>query len=67
MGGLSNCPGLDDAILVKENHAALAGGVAQAARRAMEAAAAGHHGRGRVRDALRGRRAAPARGAGSPT
>jgi nicotinate-nucleotide pyrophosphorylase (carboxylating) len=35
-GGLSNRSGLYDAILIKENHAALAGGVAQAARRALE-------------------------------
>ncbi|HVD58570.1 MAG TPA: carboxylating nicotinate-nucleotide diphosphorylase [Thermoleophilaceae bacterium] len=40
-GGVSNRGGLDDAILVKENHAALAGGVAQAARRALERAPAG--------------------------
>ena len=35
-GGVSNRSGLYDAILIKENHAALAGGVAQAARRALE-------------------------------
>jgi nicotinate-nucleotide pyrophosphorylase (carboxylating) len=40
-GGVSHRSGLFDAILVKENHAALAGGVGEAARRAMEAAAAG--------------------------
>jgi nicotinate-nucleotide pyrophosphorylase (carboxylating) len=40
-GGVSNRAGLSDAILVKENHAALAGGVAQAARRALERAPAG--------------------------
>jgi nicotinate-nucleotide pyrophosphorylase (carboxylating) len=40
-GALSNRGGLYDAILVKENHAALAGGVAQAARRALENAPAG--------------------------
>ena len=40
-GGLSNRGGLYDAILVKENHAALAGGVAQAARLAMEGAPPG--------------------------
>ena len=40
-GGVSNRSGLHDAILVKENHAALAGGVAQAARRALERAPAG--------------------------
>jgi len=40
-GGLSNRGGLYDAILVKENHAALAGGVARAARRAMEEAPPG--------------------------
>jgi nicotinate-nucleotide pyrophosphorylase (carboxylating) len=40
-GGLSNRGGLYDAILVKENHAALAGGVDHAARRAMAAAPPG--------------------------
>ncbi len=35
-GGVSNRSGLHDAILIKENHGALAGGVAQAARRALE-------------------------------
>ena len=40
-GGLSNRGGLYDAILVKENHAALAGGVAEAARLALERAPAG--------------------------
>jgi nicotinate-nucleotide pyrophosphorylase (carboxylating) len=39
-GGVSNRGGLYDAILVKENHAALAGGVAKAARRALERAPA---------------------------
>jgi nicotinate-nucleotide pyrophosphorylase (carboxylating) len=38
-GGVSHRSGLYDAILVKENHAVLAGGVGEAARRAMEAAA----------------------------
>ena len=37
-GGVSHRAGLFDAILVKENHAALAGGVAVAARLGMEAA-----------------------------
>jgi nicotinate-nucleotide pyrophosphorylase (carboxylating) len=37
-GGVSHRDGLYDAILVKENHAALAGGVGEAARRALEAA-----------------------------
>ena len=37
-GGVSHRAGLHDAILVKENHAALAGGVGEAARRAMKAA-----------------------------
>jgi nicotinate-nucleotide pyrophosphorylase (carboxylating) len=37
-GGVSHRSGLYDAILVKENHAALAGGVGAAARRALEAA-----------------------------
>ena len=40
-GGVSHRDGLFDAILVKENHATLAGGVAVAARLAMEAARAG--------------------------
>ena len=35
-GGVSHRAGLYDAILVKENHAALAGGVGEAARRAVE-------------------------------
>jgi nicotinate-nucleotide pyrophosphorylase (carboxylating) len=34
-GGVNHRTGLDDAILVKENHAALAGGVGEAARRAL--------------------------------
>ena len=37
-GGVSHRAGLHDAILVKENHAALAGGVGEAARRAMKEA-----------------------------
>jgi nicotinate-nucleotide pyrophosphorylase (carboxylating) len=40
-GGVSHREGLHDAILVKENHAALAGGVGEAARRALAAARAG--------------------------
>jgi nicotinate-nucleotide pyrophosphorylase (carboxylating) len=40
-GGVSHRSGLFDAILVKENHAALAGGVAEAARRALAAAPSG--------------------------
>jgi nicotinate-nucleotide pyrophosphorylase (carboxylating) len=40
-GGLSHRAGLFDAILVKENHAALAGGVGEAARRALAAAPPG--------------------------
>jgi nicotinate-nucleotide pyrophosphorylase (carboxylating) len=40
-GGVSHRSGLFDAILVKENHAALAGGVGEAARRAVAAAPAG--------------------------
>jgi nicotinate-nucleotide pyrophosphorylase (carboxylating) len=40
-GGMSHRSGLFDAILVKENHSALAGGVAEAARRALAAAPAG--------------------------
>jgi nicotinate-nucleotide pyrophosphorylase (carboxylating) len=36
-GGVSHRAGLHDAILVKENHAAVAGGVGEAARRAMTA------------------------------
>jgi nicotinate-nucleotide pyrophosphorylase (carboxylating) len=40
-GGMSHRSGLFDAILVKENHAALGGGVGEAARRALAAAPAG--------------------------
>jgi nicotinate-nucleotide pyrophosphorylase (carboxylating) len=40
-GGVSHRSGLFDAILVKENHAVLAGGVEEAARRALAAAPAG--------------------------
>ena len=40
-GGVSHRSGLHDAILVKENHAALAGGVGEAARRALAAAPEG--------------------------
>jgi nicotinate-nucleotide pyrophosphorylase (carboxylating) len=40
-GGMSHRSGLHDAILVKENHAALAGGVGEAARRALTAAPEG--------------------------
>ncbi|HEX6654566.1 MAG TPA: nicotinate-nucleotide diphosphorylase (carboxylating), partial [Thermoleophilaceae bacterium] len=40
-GGESHRGGLYDAILVKENHARLAGGVGEAGRRAVEAAPAG--------------------------
>lgn len=39
-GGVNHRAGLYDAILVKENHAGLAGGVGEATRRALEAAAA---------------------------
>jgi nicotinate-nucleotide pyrophosphorylase (carboxylating) len=40
-GGVSHRSGLFDAILVKENHAAMAGGVEEAARRALAAAPPG--------------------------
>jgi nicotinate-nucleotide pyrophosphorylase (carboxylating) len=40
-GGHNHRSGLYDAVLVKENHAAVAGGVGEAARRALEAAPAG--------------------------
>ena len=40
-GGVSHRSGLYDAILVKENHAKLAGGVGDAGRRAVEAASSG--------------------------
>ena len=40
-GGVSHRSGLYDAILVKENHAALAGGVGEATRRALAAASDG--------------------------
>jgi nicotinate-nucleotide pyrophosphorylase (carboxylating) len=39
-GGVNHRAGLYDAILVKENHSALAGGVGEATRRALDAAAA---------------------------
>ena len=53
-GGESHRSGLYDAILVKENHAKLAGGVGEAGRRALEARAGRRDGRGGVRDARRG-------------
>jgi nicotinate-nucleotide pyrophosphorylase (carboxylating) len=37
-GGISHRQGLDDALLVKDNHVALAGGIAEAVRRAREGA-----------------------------
>ena len=40
-GGMNQRSGLYDAILVKENHAALAGGVGEASRRALAAAPPG--------------------------
>jgi nicotinate-nucleotide pyrophosphorylase (carboxylating) len=40
-GGVNHRAGLNDAVLVKENHAALAGGVGEAARRALAGAAPG--------------------------
>ena len=40
-GGFNHRFGLDDAILIKENHSALAGGVGQATRRALEKAPKG--------------------------
>ena len=40
-GGMSHRAGLNEAILVKENHSVLAGGVGQAARRALAGAPAG--------------------------
>jgi nicotinate-nucleotide pyrophosphorylase (carboxylating) len=40
-GGVSHRSGLFDAVLVKENHAALVGGVGEAARRALAGAPAG--------------------------
>jgi nicotinate-nucleotide pyrophosphorylase (carboxylating) len=40
-GGVNHRMGLFDAILVKENHSALAGGVGEATRRALQAAPAG--------------------------
>ena len=48
-GGVNHRNGLFDAILVKENHAALAGGVAVAARLALEAPAAGSRWRSSAR------------------
>jgi nicotinate-nucleotide pyrophosphorylase (carboxylating) len=46
-GGTSHRSGLYDGILVKENHAVLAGGVGEAARRALEAASDLAHAAGR--------------------
>src|SRR3954470_4963317 len=40
-GGTNHRSGLHDAVLIKENHAALAGGVGEATRRALERAPAG--------------------------
>ena len=48
-GGRNHRMGLHDAILVKDNHIALAGGVGEATRRALERRPARHRGRGRVR------------------
>ena len=55
-GGHNHRAGLFDAILVKENHSAMAGGVGEATARALAAAAAA--GGGGVRDARRGARGA---------
>ena len=52
--GRATAPACYDAMLVKENHAALAGGVGEAARRALAAAPDGVAGRGRVREPRRG-------------
>ena len=66
-GGVNHRAGLYDAILIKENHSAAAGGVGEAVRRARAAAAgpaAGGRGARRRRDrrGARGRRAAAAAG-----
>ena len=61
-GATNHRAGLYDAILIKENHAAIAGGVGEAVRRA-RAAAPGAAARGRVPHAGRGRRGAGRRGA----
>ena len=59
-GGTNHRAGLYDAILIKENHAALAGGVGPAVR-AAAAYAPGLRARGRVPHARRGRRGARGR------
>ena len=57
-GGHNHRIGLYDAMLVKENHSALAGGVGEATRQALAAAPEGMRGGGRVRHAGRGGRGA---------
>ena len=52
-GGRNHRMGLHDAILVKDNHIALAGGVGEATRRALARRPPGIAGRGRVRLARR--------------
>ena len=64
-GGTNHRGGLDDAILIKDNHKRLAGGIGAAVRRAL-AADSGLAGRGRSRDARRARRGAGRRRAVDP-
>ena len=64
-GATNHRAGLYDAILIKENHAAIAGGVGEAVRQAPRAGPR-TPARGRVPDARRGRRGARRRGADDP-
>ena len=64
-GGTNHRVGLFDAILIKENHAAMAGGVGEAVRGA-RAAPRGHPRGGRVPHRRGGRRGAGRRGAADP-
>ena len=65
-GGVSHRSGLYDAILVKENHARSPAGWGRPRALALEARAGGRDGRGRVRDARRGRGGARRRRAADP-
>ena len=65
-GGVSHRMGLYDAVLIKENHAALAGGVAAATRAALAGAPGGDGGGGRVPRPRRGPRGAGRRRGADP-
>ena len=64
-GGHNHRMGLFDAVLVKDNHIALAGGIEEAVRRAIEREPGGHARGGRVRLA-RGRRGRAGSGGAAP-